>query len=73
MDRPKNTIDLIREAQAAQSARLRYAIAHDKFSDDEQTLVLEGRITEAAGAHQFAQICLKVYRAELDDPEPKHG
>jgi hypothetical protein len=69
--KPKSTIEMIREAQAAQSARWTYALAHDHFSDLEQQLVGEGRITEATGAHEFALIALKAYRAELDDPEPR--
>src|SRR5204862_299052 len=47
------------------------AFAHDHWAEEEQTLVAEGKIVEAEGAHQFALMTLRAYRAEIDDPEPK--
>lgn len=69
--RPKSAIEMLREAAARHHAERTYALAHDHFSEMEQTLVAEGRVTEAVGAHEYALIALKAYRAEIDDPEPR--
>jgi len=58
-----------REAQEAVLKRL--AMAHDRFSELEQLYRVEGNVVEAEGAHQYALITLRAYRAEMDDPDPK--
>ena len=65
-----SVIELIREAAARRTAIFTYARAHDHFATEEQTFAGEGKPIEAAGAHEYALICLRAYRAELDDPEP---
>ena len=63
-------IDIIRDATARRTALYGYAQAHDHFSELEQALVGEGRVAESAGAHEYALIALRAYRAELDDQAP---
>ena len=63
-------ISVLRDAIAKSGALRMYALAHDHFSEEEQTMAGEGRIAEAEGAHQFALLALRAYRAEIDDPEP---
>ena len=65
-----DVIRIIREVAARREAVFSYAQWHDDFSTEEQTLTAEGRTFEAEGAHQFALILLRAYRAEMDDPEP---
>ncbi len=45
------------------------AAAYDRFAEEEQTLVAEGRYVEAEGAHVVAVRLLRAYQAELDDPK----
>ena len=66
----RSVIEIIREAAARRAAIFAYAQWHDDYSTEEQTLTAEGRTFEAEGAHQFALILLRAYRAEMDDPEP---
>ena len=47
------------------------AIRADRWAEAEQIYTHEGRVVEAAGAHECALIVLKGYRAELDDPAPR--
>ena len=65
-----DVIRILRDAEAVRAARLRYARAHDKFAELEQRHALTNPI-EAAGAHEYALIALRAYRAELDDPAPR--
>ena len=46
-----------------------YATAHDVWSEQEQLLALEGRNIEAVGARAYAQLVLRAWLAEQDDPE----
>ena len=62
--------DLVRSLDAKREVLRRYATDHDRFSEQEQVLVLQGREIEAAGCHEFALRLLRAYRAELEDPEP---
>ena len=64
-----SVIELIREAAAKRESQFRYAAAHDKFATLEQRHSGTNPI-EAAGAHEYALICLRAYRAEVDDPAP---
>lgn len=58
-------------SQIASKAALRqYAHAHDHWSEEEQLLTAQGEPILAEGAHQHALMCLRAYRAELDDPQP---
>jgi len=69
--KPKTAIEVFREARTRGEAIRRYALAHDHFAELEQLLVNEGRVPEAEGAHQYALLALRAYRAELDDPKPE--
>jgi hypothetical protein len=62
-------IHTIRKVTAKSAALETYALSHDRFSEAEQMYVAEGQIAMAAGAHTYALIALRAYRAELDDPE----
>lgn len=44
------------------------AARQDHFSTEEQILMGRGEIVAAEGAHRYALIVLRAYRAELDDP-----
>ena len=55
---------------ARQLVLRRLADAHDRFAEEEQVLVAEGRYAESQGAHQYAVWVLRAYRAELDDRKP---
>ncbi len=65
-----NVTEMIRDATAHRTALLTYARAHDRFSDLEQANRTCDPI-EAEGAHVYALIALRAYRAELDDLEPQ--
>lgn len=67
----KSVIEVLREVAARRHAIYAYAEAHDHFAEEEQTFAAKGSPIEAAGAHEYALIALRAYRAELDDPEPK--
>lgn len=59
-------IEVMRDAAARRTALLAYARAHDKFSELEQA----NRSSDPVGAevaHVYAVICLRAYRAELDN------
>ena len=47
-----------------------YALAHDRWSEQEQLLMLEGRVIEAHGAREMARRILRAGLAEQEDPEP---
>lgn len=64
-------IELIRQAQARRAALYTYARLHDKFAEEEQRLMGEGKVVEAEGAHVYALRCLRAYMGELDDREPE--
>jgi hypothetical protein len=64
-------VDTIRKLTARSAALETYALAHDRFSEAEQIYVSEGQMVMASGAHQYALIALRAYRAEIDDPEPE--
>ncbi len=66
-----SVIELMRAAAARREALFRYAEAHDHFATQEQTYAGEGNVIEAEGAHAYALIALRAYRAELDDPMPE--
>ena len=63
-------ISVLRDAMARSTALRLLAAAHDHWAEEEQVAIAEGRYAEAEGAHQFALLALRSYRAELDDPEP---
>lgn len=55
----------------ARKAVLRHlAAAHDRFAEQEQILVAEGRHAEAHGAHLYGLLVLRAYQIEADDPIP---
>ena len=62
-------IELLRAVAARREAIARYSKAHDKFAELEQRHSGRNPI-EAEGAHQYALICLRAYRNEIDDPAP---
>lgn len=64
-------VHILRDAMTRSQAIRTYALAHDHWSEEEQTLTAEGQTVKAEGAHQFALMVLRAYRAEIDDPEPK--
>lgn len=64
----QNVAGLVRDLEARKQALRTYAAAHDKFADREQELA--GASVEAAGAHWYAYITLRAYRAECDNQEP---
>lgn len=49
----------------------RLAASYDRFADEEQVLVSEGKYAEAEGAHEACRIILRAYQAESDDPTPE--
>ena len=63
-----NTVD--RDQMARQAALLQLAAAHDRWSEEEQLLVEEGKYDDAQESHEIACFLLRAYRAELDDPTP---
>lgn len=66
-----SVIELLRAVAARRNAIYTYAMAHDHFANEEQTFSAQGLPVEAAGAHEYALIALRAYRAEMDDPEPE--
>jgi hypothetical protein len=64
-------VHILRDAMTRSQAIRTYALAHDHWAEEEQTRIAEGKEVEAEGAHQFALMTLRAYRAEIDDPEPK--
>ena len=56
--------------KAKEAALRQYAEDHDRWSEHEQLLRAKGEPILAEGAHQHALICLRAYRAELDNPKP---
>jgi hypothetical protein len=68
VNEPVNTI---RTLSARSAALETYALAHDRFSEAEQMYVAEGQMAMASGAHTYALIALRAYRAEIDDQEPE--
>lgn len=61
----------VREASTLRAAEYQYARSHDWWSEQEQLYLRHNRPIEAAGAHEYANRCLRAYIAEQDDPEPK--
>ena len=53
------------------AATFQYAAAHDRFSEQEQLLMLEGREIEAAGCREFAKRVLRAWLAEQENPTPE--
>jgi hypothetical protein len=47
-----------------------YAALHDAWSEAEQLLTRQGRIPEAERARLTAQLVLRAWLAEVEDPEP---
>lgn len=64
-----SVIEMLREAAAKRESQFRYAAAHDHFATLEQRHSGRNPV-EAEGAHAYALICLRAYRAEVDDPTP---
>ena len=64
-------VHILRDAMTRSNAIRTYALAHDHWAEEEQIRRVEGKDAEAEGAHQFALMTLRAYRAEIDDPEPK--
>jgi hypothetical protein len=62
-------VHALRSETAKQAVLRALAEAHDRFSEAEQMYVASGALAMAEGAHTFALIALRAYRAELDDPE----
>ena len=62
------TIDL--RTQAREAATRQYALAHDRWAEQEQLLKHEGREIEAAGARELGARVLRAWLAEQEDPEP---
>lgn len=63
-------VEDLRNESARHAVLLRYAAAHDRFSEAEQIHIAKGEIAEAEGAHAFAAWALRAYRLELDNPPP---
>lgn len=62
----------VKDIEAARTAAVySYARMHDRFSEMEQVFTWSGAVYEAEGAHQYARIALRAYKAETDDPEPQ--
>jgi len=49
----------------------RYATLHDAWSEAEQLLMQQGRTHEAERARRTAQLILRAWLAEVEDPEPQ--
>jgi len=64
-------VHILRDAITRSNAIRFYATAYDHFAQEEQVCIAEGRMVEAEGAHHFALMLLRAYKAEIDDPEPK--
>jgi len=66
-------VSIQRDRAVAATARkhvlYQYASAHDIWSEQEQLLALEDRNIEAAAARTYAQIVLRAWLAEQDNPE----
>ena len=54
---------------ARKHALYQYAAAHDIWAEQEQLLMLEGRVIEAEGCRVYARLVLRAWLAEKDDPE----
>jgi hypothetical protein len=61
----------VREITPRLAALERLALAHDRFSETEQMHRLVGNLAEAEGSRWYADICLRAYRAENEDPTPR--
>lgn len=61
----------VADVAARMAAQYQYAKAHDRFAELEQLARSRNKPAEANGAHIFALIALRAYRAECDDPQPK--
>ena len=59
------------ERAAREAVLAAIADAHDRFSEKEQIYTASGQHPEAEGAHRYALWCLRAYRAEMDDPDPR--
>ncbi len=64
-------MSLLLNAMARKAVLEQLAKAHDHFSEEEQRFQGQDRHIEAAGAHEYALLTLRAYRAELDDPRPE--
>lgn len=67
--KPQTPADMIRDVDARNSAVRELAKIHDRFSELELVFQFSGSVFEAEGAHQYALMALRAYRAELDDPK----
>ena len=52
-------------------ALYQYAKAHDHFAELEQLEEHQGHHALAAGARRFAELVVRAWLAERDDPEPR--
>jgi hypothetical protein len=66
----RNLPTILQDIEARASALRRYARCYDLFCEREQTDTLSGDVFAAARAAGWAQVCLRAYRNELDNPTP---
>jgi hypothetical protein len=59
------------DARAQRAALFQYAKAHDRFAELEQVEAHQGHPALAADARRFAEIAVRAWLAERDDPAPK--
>ena len=67
----RNVPAILRDIEARNAAMRTYAVAFDRFAEREQTHRLSENLAASEGAHQYAIWCMRAYRAETDDPEPR--
>jgi hypothetical protein len=66
-------IQLLRDMQAAHSARTAYSEARKRMHSEWKALHKQGFESWAGQVWMFEMIAERAYRAERDDPEPKNA
>jgi hypothetical protein len=62
-----------RDLDARNGALASMIRAHERFAEQEQVLMLEGREDDARTMHDWALRLLRAYDVEQNDPEPVEG
>ena len=63
--------EALRDATARQAALARYAVAHDRFAELEQQLLVRNSPASAADVHDIAVRVLRAWIAEEFDTQPE--
>jgi len=64
-------MDTERADPAQRAALYQYAAIHDAFAEREQILRASGMVIHAEGARTYANLVIRAWLAERDDPKPE--